>query len=141
MIGTEDDDVILNSENRTIAKGKGGSDLHILVRKDIDTKRNRSKILGFNSKDDGDMLLIDIKTFGRNVGYERALTNLQKRKFQKSEADFVYLVPKQVGGEPTKLGKLFDNANGSESGWGAEGGLSLILGKDNSLPLDALAMI
>ena len=56
-------------------------------------------------------------------------------------ADFVYLVPKQVGGESTKLGKLFYNANESESGWGAEGGLSLILGKDNSLPLDALAMI
>lgn len=140
LIGSQQDDVILHSSKRTIATGNDGSDLHIIVHKKRPAKHKRSKITDFKF-DDGDRLLLEKSSFGKSITYERAFSNLQRKRFQRSEADFVYVVPESAGGEALKTGKLFYNQNGAEPGWGAEGGHYLTLGGGIDLPLDGLAMI
>lgn len=140
LIGSTQDDILLHSAKRTIAKGDSGSDLHILVRKNEPSRYNRSTIIDFKF-DEGDRLLLDQKSFGKSITYERAFSNAQRNRFQNSEADFVYVVPESAGGEALKTGKLFYNQNGSEPGWGVDGGFCLNLKGGIDLPLDALAMI
>ena len=53
------------------------------------------------------------KLFWQIIFDERAFSDLQRKRFQRSEADFVSVFPGSADGEALKTGKIVDNQNRS----------------------------
>ena len=123
--GSEGDDIILHPKTKTVVRGRDGADLHLMNHADRSHSRSnriaRSVIVDF---DEDDKILLRRRQFGRNITFEHAMNRRQRRRFQRSEADFVFFDRgAQPGAHPHLSSSLYFNANGSKPGWGDEGGL------------------
>ena len=139
--GSDDDDIFLHPQARTVVRGGDGSDLHLMNHADRSHSHNdaiaRSVIVDF---DDEDMILLRRRQFGRQLSFEHARNRRQRRRFQQSEADFVFFDRgAQPGADHHESSSLFFNANGSEPGWGDEGGLFVHFRNGFDLTLSDLA--
>ena len=123
--GSDADDIILHPRTKTVVRGGEGSDLHLMNFADRSLSQGdriaKSVIIDF---DDDDMILLRRRQFGRQITFEHARTRRQRRRFQQSEADFVFFDRgAQPGADSDLSSRLFYNANGSKPGWGDAGGL------------------
>ena len=139
--GSDAGDIILHPRIKAVVRGGDGSDLHLMNHANRSLFRNsriaKSVIVDF---EDEDIILLRRRQFGRQITFERAANNVQRRRFQQSEADFVFFDPgAQPGAEPDCSSRLFYNANGSEPGWGDEGGVFINFRNGFDLTLSNLA--
>ena len=90
--------------------------------------------------DDDDKILFICRQFGCQITFEHARTRRQRRRFQQSEADFVFFDRgAQPGADSDLSSRLFYNANGSKPGWGDAGGLFINFRNGFDLTLSDLA--
>ena len=123
--GSDSDDIILHPRTKAVIRGGEGSDLHLMNHADRSmsgkSKIAKSVIVDFEEED---TLLLRRRQFGRKITFEHAINRPQKRRFQQSEADFVFFDRgEQFGSDPDLSSQLFLNTNGSDPGWGDGGGL------------------
>ena len=142
IVGTDADDMILHPRGKIVVRGGGGVDLHLMNHVDRSfshkDKIAKSVIVDF---DDDDMILLRGRQFGRQITFEHARTRHQMRRFQQSEADFVFFDRgARSGADPDLSSSLFRNANGSKPGWGDKGGLFIHFRNGFDLSLADLAL-
>lgn len=139
--GSDADDIILHPRTKAVVRGGEGSDLHLMNFADRSLSQGdriaKSVIIDF---DDDDMILLRRRQFGRQITFEHARTRRQRRRFQQSEADFVFFDRgAQSGADSDLSSRLFYNANGSKPGWGDAGGLFINFRNGFDLTLSDLA--
>ena len=139
--GSDTHDVILHPKTKAIVHGGEGSDLHLInhAARSLSgkSKISNSVIVDFEQ---GDKIIFRRRHFGREITFEHATNRRQKRRFQESEADFVFFDRgAQIGADPGLSSQLFFNANGSQPGWGSEGGLFINFRNGFDLSLSHMA--
>ena len=139
--GSDTHDVILHPKTKAIVHGGEGSDLHLInhAARSLSgkSKISNSVIVDFEQ---GDKIIFSRRHFGREITFEHATNRRQKRRFQESEADFVFFDRgAQIGADPGLSSQLFFNANGSQPGWGSEGGLFINFRNGFDLSLSHMA--